>query len=83
MKKEIMRTCIVSHEIKDRNFLFRVVLTPSNEVVLDKTYKANGRGAYISKDKDLILKGKKNKVLNRALKTDVSEDIYDLLLENL
>ena len=71
MKKEILRKCVVSNEIKEKNLLFRVVLTPSKDVVIDMTGKLNGRGAYISKSKDIILEGKKKDVLSRALKTNL------------
>lgn len=83
MKKEILRKCVVSNEIKEKNLLFRVVLTPSKDVVIDMTGKLNGRGAYISKSKDIILEGKKKDVLSRALKTKVSEEIYDELIAKL
>ena len=79
MKKEIKRKCIATNEVKNRNELFRIVKTPNNEVKVDFTYKLNGRGAYLSKNKDVILLAKKKKLLNRALETDVSDDVYDFL----
>ena len=83
MKKEILRKCVVSNEIKEKNLLFRVVLTPSKDVVIDMTGKLNGRGEKKKKSKDIILEGKKKDVLSRALKTKVSEEIYDELIAKL
>lgn len=83
MKKEILRKCVASNEVKNRNDLFRIVKTPTGAVKVDFTYKLNGRGAYLSKDKDIILNAKKKKVLNRALETEVSDEIYDYLISRL
>ena len=57
--------------------LLRIVRTPSGEVVVDKTHKSPGRGAYICKSEkclDIIIK---KKWLGRTLKTDISPDIYE------
>ena len=54
-KKEVLRKCLASNEVKNRNDLFSIVRNKEGEVKVDFTFKANGRGAYLSKDKDLIL----------------------------
>ena len=63
--------------------LIRVVRTPEGNVVIDESGKANGRGAYLKKDKEVFLKAKKSKVLNRMLEVEVPdkvfEDLNDLL----
>ena len=79
-KKQILRTCVVSKEVCEKKDLFRIVRTPEKEVVIDLKGKANGRGAYLKKDKDVILKAKKTKVLDRHLEVEVPEHIYDELL---
>ena len=82
-KKEVLRKCIASNEVKHRNDLFRIVRNKEGEVKVDFTFKANGRGAYLSKDKDVILLAKKKKLLNRALECEVSDEIYDFLITRL
>lgn len=82
-KKEVLRKCIASNEVKNRNDLFRIVRNKEGEVKVDFTFKANGRGAYLSKDKDVILLAKKKKLLNRALECEVSDEIYDFLITRL
>lgn len=49
MKKIPMRSCIVTREKLPKNELIRVVRDNSGYVFLDKTFKANGRGAYLKK----------------------------------
>ena len=82
-KKEVLRKCIASNEVKNRNDLFRIVRNKEGEVKVDFTFKANGRGAYLSKDKDVILLAKKKKLLNRALECEVSDEIYEFLITRL
>ena len=82
-KKEVLRKCLASNEVKNRNDLFRIVRNKEGEVKVDFTFKMNGRGAYLSKDKDLILLAKKKKLLNIALECEVSDEIYDFLITRL
>ena len=79
-KKQVLRTCVMSKEVCEKKDLFRIVRTPEKEVVIDLKGKANGRGAYLKKDKDVILKAKKTKVLDKHLEVEVPENIYDELL---
>ena len=72
--------CIVSREIKDIKDLLRVVKTPSGIILIQKDEHLEGRGAYISKDIDLINIARKKKLLNRALRTNVPDEIYDQLI---
>lgn len=60
-KKVPMRTCVVTKEKFPKSELVRVLRTPEGNVILDLTLKANGRGAYLKKDKDVINKAKKQK----------------------
>ena len=76
----INRMCIATREIKNIKDLFRVSKTPSGIVVIDIDNHTPGRGAYISKNIEAIKLAKKKKLLNRALKTDVPDEIYDQLL---
>ncbi len=79
-KKQILRTCVVSKEVCEKKDLFRIVRTPERTVIVDLKGKANGRGAYLKKDKAVILLAKKNKALDRKLEVNVPEEIYEELL---
>ena len=59
VKKNPMRTCIVTKEKCEKKDLLRIVRTPEGIVIVDPTGKANGRGAYLKKDIDVIKSGKK------------------------
>lgn len=74
--KTILRMCIVCREMKDRTLLTRVVRTPDREILLDKTGKAQGRGAYICKSPECVKKIKKSRGLERSFKTSIPESFY-------
>jgi predicted RNA-binding protein YlxR (DUF448 family) len=81
MNKVIIRTCIVTRKALYREEMFRVVKTPNHEIKIDSTYKAQGRGCYISKDKDIILLAKKKSLIEKHLKVSDCKTIYDELLK--
>ncbi len=81
MKKIPMRSCIITKEKLPKKELIRVVRTPEREIVIDEIGKANGRGAYLKKDIEVIKKAKNNKVLNRVLEVEVPDSIYEKLEE--
>ena len=83
MKKIPMRTCVVTHEKCEKKDLLRVVRNNEGLVFVDDTLKANGRGAYLKKDKDVIEKARKSKVLEKHLETSIKEEIYDELLTKI
>lgn len=79
-KKQVLRTCVVSKEVCEKKDLFRIVRTPDHTVLVDLKGKENGRGAYLKRDKEVILLAKKNKALDRKLEVNVPEAIYEELL---
>lgn len=80
MKKKPTRKCLATNEVFSKEDLFRVVKSPSGDVSLDMTGKANGRGAYISKSLEAIEKARKSKCLDRALEISVPQEIYDRMI---
>lgn len=81
-KKIPMRKCVITNEQFPKKELIRVVRTPEGNVIVDDTGKANGRGAYLKKDLEVVKLARKRKNLERILKVEISDDIYDEL-ENL
>ena len=81
--KERLRMCIVCRCRSDKKELVRVVKNKDGEVFLDKTKKANGRGAYVCKSKECFEKLRKTRALNRAFKCDIPLEIYEKLGEEI
>lgn len=79
MKKIPCRTCIITKEKLPKQELVRVVRTPVGEVVVDKTGKLNGRGAYLKLSEDVIERARKSKALDRHLEVEVNNSVYEEL----
>nr|WP_084575513.1 YlxR family protein [Sporomusa malonica] len=71
--------CVGCQEMKSKKDLLRVVRTPEDEVVLDPTGKRAGRGAYMCRSEQCLTKAFKEKRLERALKHQIAEDVYNAL----
>lgn len=80
VKKIPMRSCVVTHEKLEKKDLIRVVKNKDGEVFVDESGKANGRGAYLKKNAEVIEKAKKSKVLDKILDTAIKEEVYNELL---
>lgn len=75
-KKIPLRKCIVSHEMHDKQQLIRIVKTKEGEVFVDPSGKKNGRGAYVSRDIDVIEKAEKEQLLERHLQVKSLDNVY-------
>ena len=81
-KKVPMRMCVVTREKYPKQDLIRVVKNNDNLVFIDLTGKANGQGAYIKKDMDVLNKARKTKIIDKNLEITIPDNIYDEL-ENI
>ena len=85
-KKIPLRQCVGCGEMKGKRDMMRILKTPENEICLDVTGKKNGRGAYVCKSRECLLKARKNKGLERSFKMGIPDEVYDTLekeFENL
>lgn len=82
-KKTPQRMCVACRSMKDKNELIRIVKNKNGEINLDATGKAQGRGAYICRDLNCLLKAEKSGALNRAFSVNIDRSVYDKLKEEL
>ena len=82
-KRAPMRMCVGCREMTPKRELVRVVRTPENEIKLDLTGKASGRGAYLCRKPECFAKAKKSRALERALEHKIGDDIFARLEEEL
>ena len=80
-KKIPLRTCVVTNEKIPKKDLLRIVRTPEGNVIPDVSGKANGRGAYIKADLEVLEKAKKNNALARHLEVTMTEEDYERIKE--
>ena len=50
-----MRSCLITKEKLPKKDLIRIVRTPEGTVIIDEIGKANGRGAYLKKDRKSVV----------------------------
>ncbi|WGE05924.2 glucose-induced regulator RulR [Bacillus subtilis] len=79
-KKIPLRKCVVTGEMKPKKELIRVVRSKEGEISVDPTEK-NGRGAYLTLDKECILAAKKKNTLQNQFQSQIDDQIFDELLE--
>ncbi len=79
VKKVPLRQCVGCGEMKGKKDMMRVLKTVEDEICLDVTGKKNGRGAYLCKSKECLVRARKNKGLERSFKMSIPSDVYDAL----
>lgn len=82
-KKVVNRMCFICRNVLDKTQMIRLVKTSSGDINIDKTGKANGRGAYICNNPKCLELIKKQKVLSRAFKCEFPVLVYQKLCEEL
>lgn len=83
MKNLPKRTCIGCSETKIKKELIRIVKDKEGNISVDKSGKANGRGAYICDSIECLEKAIKTKRLERNFETQISEEIYNELRQTI
>ncbi|MCL2627470.1 MAG: YlxR family protein [Oscillospiraceae bacterium] len=78
-----MRMCLGCRTMKPKTDLIRIVRSPDGKISIDKTLKLSGRGAYVCNNSECFKRIIKSRAVSRTLKTEIPEDIYNSLQENL
>ena len=79
VRKIPMRKCVGCGEMKSKKEMIRVLKTTEDQVILDATGRKNGRGAYLCFNKECLKKAVKKKGLERSLKIEITQNIYENL----
>lgn len=82
-KKIPLRKCTGCGEMKPKKELVRVVKTPEDEVLMDRTGRVNGRGAYICPNAQCLKIARKSKRIERSFQMQIPDEIYDKMEEEL
>lgn len=79
MKSLPQRSCIGCNTKKDKKDLIRIVKDKDGNISIDKTGKANGRGAYICDNIECLEKAIKSKRLEKNFEKSIDSEIYENL----
>lgn len=83
MKKLPQRTCIGCNNQKDKKDLIRIVKNKEGEISLDKTGKAQGRGAYLCDNIECLEKAIKSRRLEKSFEMKIENNIYEELRKRI
>ena len=75
-KKIPLRQCIACRELKEKKSMLRIVKNSEDNIFLDFSWKAAGRGAYICDNPDCIKKLRKGRLLNKVFSCAVDDAVY-------
>lgn len=78
-KKIPMRKCVGCNEMKSKKEMIRILKTETEGIVVDRTGKQNGRGAYLCPSTECFKKAVKSKGLERSLKQAIPAEVYEAL----
>jgi len=78
-RKIPQRKCVVTNELKPKKEMIRIVRNKEGEVFIDPTGKKNGRGAYLTIDKDVFEQAETENVLERILQVKIDPSVYEEL----
>ena len=82
VKKQPLRTCIACREQKDKREFIKLLRTVDG-IMIDRTGKMDGRGAYICKKDECFKKAVKSKAIGRAFKIQPSEELLKELEDEI
>ena len=80
-KKIPLRMCVACRELKEKKDMLRVVKNSEENIFLDFSSKAAGRGAYICDNPECIKKLKRQRLLNKVFSCAVDEKVYTAIEE--
>ncbi len=82
-KKIPERKCVGCGEKRAKKELIRVLRTPEGKIVLDRTGKMSGRGAYICPSVTCLKKAVKQRRIETSLDVSIPAEIYEALEKEL
>lgn len=83
VKKIPMRMCLGCGEMKPKKELVRVVKAPNGEISIDLTGKKSGRGAYICRCADCLVKAKKARRFEKTFSCRIDDEVYGIMEREL
>ncbi|MBI3944797.1 MAG: YlxR family protein [Armatimonadetes bacterium] len=74
-RKVPIRTCVGCEQERPRSEFLRVVRTPEGQVVVDRSGRTPGRGAYLCPSRSCFAQAVKKKRLARTLRAPVPDEV--------
>ncbi len=78
-KKPHLRQCVGCREMHEKNEMIRILRTTEGEILIDRTGKKNGRGAYLCKDPVCLALALKNRGLEKSFRQKIPPETVETL----
>ena len=82
-KKMPERKCVGCNERRSKNELVRVLRTPEGEILIDRTGKKSGRGAYLCHNSACFTKAHRARRLQTALSCEIPDSVIAAIEKEL
>lgn len=69
--------------MNEKRLMYRVIRTQDGELLLDKTGRKNGRGAYVCPNMECLQQAIRSKGLERSFKMQIPKEVYDALQKEM
>ena len=71
-----VRTCVACRQEAGKGELIRLVRTPDGAVILDRTGRAGGRGAYVHANGACLEIARRKRSIERALRAGMPPELW-------
>ncbi|MBQ3066148.1 MAG: YlxR family protein [Clostridia bacterium] len=82
-KKMPERKCVGCNERRSKSELVRILRTPEGEILIDRTGKKSGRGAYLCRSSTCFAKAHRARRLQTALSCEIPDSVIDAIGKEL
>ncbi|AHI53977.1 putative RNA-binding protein [Spiroplasma sabaudiense Ar-1343] len=82
-KHIVTRKDVASNQMLPKQELIRIVKNKNNEVFIDQSKKANGRGIYIAPNLKSLEKVMKTNIIEKVLKIKLDKEFYNILKKEI
>ncbi|MDJ1646407.1 YlxR family protein [Mycoplasma phocimorsus] len=83
IENSITRKCVYTNQILPIDSLLRINKDKNNIIKVDWNLQLKGRGAYLIKDKNIILQALSKKIINKAFRMNVDKTIYNEIIKEV
>lgn len=80
---EPLRTCTGCGCIRPQNEMIRIARDKTGNIRVDEAGRADGRGAYVCRDRECVNRLCEKRRLNRAYRTQVEPQTYEYIRQTL
>ena len=83
IENNVTRKCVYTNQILPITSLLRFNKDKNNQIKVDWNNQLKGRGAYLIRNKEIILQALNKKIINKAFRMNVDKTIYNEIIKEV